>query len=174
MNVQRQLVAFALAASLATSAMAQSSSPPLNLELPPGDLPASNATGAKPAPAPASSNIVTGSVPSLASATSTRAPAASTRRPAPGVYYGDTSGAMGNIDTADVPTCDDSTFNDPQVHGEVTTGVFTGSHVGTGNYQGATVNLSKRTGDCEHPGGGFNMSIHVSKSHLNGSHHDGW
>lgn len=174
MNVHPQLVAFAVASLLAVSAWAHPPNPPLNLKLPPGSLPATSATSAMPAPAPASSATITSGVPSLTTASSALARATSAHRPPPGVYYGDTSGAMGNDDTADVPTCDDSTFNDPQVHGDVTTGIFTGNHIGTGTYQGATVNVSKRTGDCEHPGGGFNMSIHVSQSHLNGSHHDGW
>lgn len=129
---------------LASSAWAQSVSKPLNLKLPPSsDLPASNASDARPA-------------------------SAST---APGVYYGDTSGvtvvgrAASNPDTA-TDGCDDATYNKPQAHGSVAVGVAAGNHV-SGNYQSGTVNITKPLGDCKHPSGILSITAHASQSRFN-------
>lgn len=95
----RPLSALALIASLlALPAWAQSTRP-LNLKLPPSDLPATASTTAKPAAS------------------------------APGVYYGDTSGRTAADDAVAAPACDDATVNQPQVHGSVSTGVVAGHHV---------------------------------------------
>jgi len=127
---------------LAAAAYAQAP-PPLNLKLPAGGVPASAATAAPPA-APAQ-------------------PAASQ----PGTYYGDTSGRMGNtVASAPAPACDDSTYNQPQVHGAVGMGVMSGSRVGTGSYETGTVNISKRYGSCDEPSGGVSMSISVGQGHF--------
>lgn len=141
MNIPRFLPAL-LAALLATSAWAQTVGKPLNLRLPPGDLPAAGSTAAAPA------------------------------RGAPGVYYGDTSGRMGNTAAAaeSRPDCDDSTYNQPQLHGSVGMGVVGGNHVG-GNYQTGTVNLSQRFGDCDHPGGGVSISVGAGSGHFHGRDH---
>jgi hypothetical protein len=124
---------------LASSAWAQNDSKPLNLKLPPGssDLPASNASSAKPA-------------------------SAST---APGVYYGDTSGATvaANNSNAATDSCDDATYKKPQVHGRVAVGVAAGNHV-SGNYQSGTVNITKPLGDCKHPTGILSITAHASQS----------
>ncbi|KZC19437.1 MULTISPECIES: hypothetical protein [Rhodanobacter] len=132
----------ALAASLlATTAWAQTAGKPLNLKLLPSDTPAASSTAAKPAAS------------------------------APGVYYGDTSGRMGNNDTtaAATPTddCDDYSYNQPQMHGSVGMGVVGGNHV-SGNYQTGTVNLSKAFGSCDHPSGGVSISIGGGTGHFNG------
>ena len=126
---------------LASSAWAQSVSKPPNLELPPSsDLPASNASDANPA-------------------------SAST---APGVYYGDTNGvtvagrAASNPD-AMADSCDDATYNKPQVHGSVGVGVAAGNHVSV-NYQSGTVNITKPLGDCKHPSGILIITAHASQS----------
>ena len=130
MNIKRHITALATTLLVAT-ASAQTASKPLNLKLPPSDVPAASSTTAKPAST------------------------------APGVYYGDTSGRMGNNSaTADTSssTCDDSTFNQAQVHGSVGMGVVGGSHI-SGSYQTGTVNLSKAFGSCDHPTGGVSISI---------------
>ena len=128
-----------LAASLlATSAWAQSANKPLNLTLPPSDVPAVSATAAAPA------------------------------RAAPGIYYGDTSGRLGNNDASDAVACDDSTYDKAQVHGSVSTGIVSGSHIGTGTYDSGDVNITKNLGSCDDPKGGVRMSISVGTSHFNG------
>jgi len=143
MTIHRPL-GLLLASVLATSAAAQSASRPLNLKLPPGAVPATSGSAAKPA-------------------------SAST---APGVYYGDTSGTTDAAIAANEPpadTCDDATYNKTQVHGSVGTGVVAGSHF-NGNYQTGTVNLSKAFGDCDHPTGGVSISIGAGQGHFD---HDG-
>jgi hypothetical protein len=129
---------------IAAAACAQAP-PPLNLKLPGEATPAAAGTTRAPSP--------------------TAVPAANT---APGVYYGDTSGRMGNIvaDAPVAPPCDDSTYNEPQVHGSVGAGVMSGSRIGTGSYESGTVNVSKRYGSCDQPTGGVRMSISVGQGHL--------
>lgn len=143
--MKRQLTALATSL-LVASAWAQSTGKPLNLKLPPGDLPSVSSTAAKPASARSVSN-------------------------APGVYYGDTSGAMGDTgdDTAaEVSSCDDSTFNQPQVHGNISTGIVSGRHMGTGTWNAGGISISKNLGDCDDPGGRVNMSIEVGQGHFHG------
>ena len=106
-----------------------------------------------------------------ATATAMPASSTSTAKPAadpPGAYYGDTSGRMGNT-IASTDPCDDSTYNQPQVHGSVGVGVMSGSRMGTGTYNAGTVNLSKRYGSCDEPSGGVSMSISVGSEYFNGS-----
>ena len=140
---------------LASSAWAQSSSQPLNLKLPPGSLVPAPASSSSAPPAPRATSIdpVAASKASAPASTST----------APGVYYGDTSGRT-YADTADatVQSCDDSTYNQPQVHGSVGMGVVGGNHV-SGNYQTGTINVSKALGSCDHPTGHVGISISVGK-----------
>jgi hypothetical protein len=88
-----------LAILLTQPAWAQTSTRPLNLKLPPSDLPASSSSSGKPAAS------------------------------APGVYYGDTSGHTAASDEARAIDCDDATYNQPQIHGSVGMGVMSGSHV---------------------------------------------
>ena len=141
MNIKRHLVAVA-ASLLATTAWAQTAGKPLNLKLPPSDLPAATST----APTPATPK---------------------TAGDAPGVYYADTSGRMGNTEpVAEAPDCDDSTYNEPQVHGSVGTGIVTGSHMGTGNWNSGEVNVSKAFGSCDDPSGGISISVGGSRSHF--------
>ncbi|GLQ97176.1 hypothetical protein [Dyella mobilis] len=146
----------ALATSLLiTAAWAQTASQPLNLKLPPNSsnsLPAASTSSAAPAHAASSQPN-----PSAITVNGAR-PAAS-----PGVYYGDTSGKRGNERTAGVPTCDDSTFNKPQVHGDVGMGVVSASHFGTGSYQSGAVSVTQNTGSCDHPTGSVGVSIGVSR-----------
>lgn len=142
MNIKRHLSALA-ATLLVGSAMAQTTGKPLNLKLPPADLPAASSSTARPASS------------------------------APGVYYGDTSGRLGNNDDATTATttdCDDYSYNQPQLHGSVGMGVVSGDHVG-GSYQTGTVNLSKAFGSCDHPTGGVSISIGGGSGHFNGRGH---
>lgn len=139
MNMQRFLPAL-LATLLAAPAWAQSTDKPLNLKLPPSDLPAASRTAATPA------------------------------RAAPGVYYGDTSGSLGTdiSDTTDTGDCDDSSYNQAQVHGSVSTGVMTGSHIGTGTWNSGEIHVSKAFGSCDDPSGGINFSVGTSEGHFHG------
>jgi hypothetical protein len=131
-----------IAAMLALPAWAQTTSKPLNLKLPPSDVPAASASTARPP-----SN-------------------------APGVYYGDTSGRTAADDAAATAatTCDDATYNQPQVHGSVGMGVVSGNHVG-GSYQTGTVDISKAFGSCDHPTGGVSFSVGGGTGSFHGRRH---
>jgi len=168
MNVPRLLPAL-LATLLAAPAWAQSTAQPLNLKLPPGELPAASSTAAVPArdaTAPA-----TGAAPTAGTATAGNT-TTNPPRAAPGVYYGDTSGRMGNTEvTRDTrPDCDDSTYNQPQVHGSVGMGVVGGSRF-SGNYQTGTVNVTKAFGSCDDPGGGISISVGAGTGNFHGRGH---
>ena len=96
----------------------------------------------------------------------TAAPANGSKDP-PGTYYGDTSGALGDTQAAPsqpVVTCDDATYNQPQVHGSVTTGVVSGNHF-SGGYTGGGVTVSQAFGSCEHPSGGMSISVGGTQGH---------
>ena len=137
-----------VACLLAAPAWAQSAGQPLNLKLPPhSDMPPTDLP---------------------AHAGSTAKPASS----APGMYYGDTSGSTSHADerSASLQRCDDSTYNQPQVHGSVGMGVMSGNHT-SGNYQTGTVSVSKNLGDCDEPKGSVNFSIGVGQGHFHGR---GW
>lgn len=162
----RHLLTACIAAVLSASAGAQTPpSRPLNLELPPGSIPAATGSSSAPARATRANPAATHTAPSMATGTPERPDPS-----APGVYYGDTSGGTDRSYSADASACDDSTYNQPQVHGSVGMGVMTGNHV-SGNYQTGTINFSKATGSCEHPTGGVSISIGVGQGHVNGG---GW
>jgi hypothetical protein len=146
MNIKRLSIALA-ASLLVTTAWAQSTGKPLNLKLPPSDAPPSDV------PAPSSSS---------------KKPASSST--APGVYYGDTSGRIENdTSVADgTPECDDSKFNQAQMHGSVSTGVVSASHGGSGSWSGGEVNISKAFGSCDHPTGGISISVGGETGHFHG------
>lgn len=157
MNLKRPILVLA-GAMLASSVWAQTATQPLNLKLSPGDVPATSSTAA----APARSTSTTSTTNSTSSTTS---------KPAPGVYYGDTSGRMGNNerDTAATQQCDDSTYNQAQMHGSVGMGVVGGNHV-SGNYQTGSVDITKNLGDCDHPTGTVGFSISVGQGNFHGGH----
>lgn len=146
-----------VAACLMTgAAWAQSANKPLNLQVPPADVPAvagtTGATGAR----------------------STVQPGHDVHRnptSAPGVYYGDTSGRIYGTAarTATAPHCDDATYNQPQTHGSISMGVMGGNHA-SGSYQAGTVNITKNLGTCEHPTGAVGLSISVGQGRFNGRH----
>jgi hypothetical protein len=168
MNI-KWLISVTAGALLVTSAWAQTTQP-LNLKLP-SNLPASSASAAKPASS-SSTAPAAGSTPVAgATAGSGAAPA----KPAPGVYYGDTSGST-DAGIASAQACDDSKFNDPQVHGSVSTGVVSGSHMGTGTWEGGEVNVTKALGDCDHPTGsvGFSISVNQGQGNFGNYHNHGF
>jgi len=90
-----------------------------------------------------------------------------------GVYYGDTSGHLGDSDTADSQRCDDSKYDKAQVHGAVSTGIASGSRTGTSSYEGGTIAVTKAFGDCDHPSGGVSFSISVNQTNFNGGRYRG-
>ena len=155
---------FALAALslLATAAVAQEK--PLNLKLPADYVPAPASTAA----APAAATGTTSPAPVTKSGESVAITPSRPKDP-PGTYYGDTSGRMTGVEVEDDgPRCDDATYNKPQVHGSVTTGVVSASHGGSGSYQAGTVSLSQAFGSCEHPTGGVSISVGGGTSHFGG------
>jgi hypothetical protein len=151
----------ALALGLFTAAVQAQSGGGLNLKLPPGGLPAASSSTAAVRPA-------AGDAPPAMETPAQRPAAAGTAaaRPAPGVYYGDTSGRTAAQDEAEAeasrPRCDDATYNQPQVHGSVGMGVVSGRHWG-GSYDTGAVNITQRTGSCDHPTGSLGVSIGVSR-----------
>lgn len=149
MNTIRNTVFLGACLLSGTAAWAQSTSQPLNLQLPPDGVPAAASTTASHPAKDANGNPTS----------------------PPGVYYGDTSGRAANVDErAAAQRCDDSTYNQPQVHGSASMGVMGGNHV-SGSYQAATIHVTKNLGDCEHPSGGVGLTIRVGQSRLHGR---GW
>jgi len=178
----KSILALTTLSLLAGAAMAQDAGKPLNLNLSPNYVPAASSTAPAPAQAPAvadngskngtasMSHPAAAATPAPASAAGQVAPSAggkesvavtpSRAKDPPGTYYGDTSGQMAGADIEDDgPRCDDATYNKPQVHGSVSTGVVSASHGGSGSYQGGAVSLSQAFGSCEHPTGGVSISV---------------
>lgn len=169
MKIVRTTV-FATASLLAATAWAQNADQSLNLKLP-ANLPAASASAAP--PPPPATTVANSSGQAAKPNGNATAQAASqngsyTKDP-PGTYYGDTSGAMGDtqaaVGAAPAVTCDDATYNQPQVHGSVTTGVVAGNHF-SGNYTGGGVTLSQAFGSCEHPTGGMSISVGGTQGHF--------
>jgi hypothetical protein len=161
---------FATASLLAATAWAQNADPSLNLKLP-ANVPAASASAAPPAP-PATTVANSSGQPAKANSNASAQAASqngSYSKDPPGTYYGDTSGAMGDTQAAmsapPAVTCDDATYNQPQVHGSVTTGVVAGNHF-SGNYTGGGVTLSQAFGSCEHPTGGMSISVGGTQGHF--------
>jgi hypothetical protein len=164
MNTVRT-IAFLATSLLAAASCAQNASPPLNLKLP-ANAPAASASSA--APVVSSADTKPAANPNTSNATAQANTATSNyAKDPPGTYYGDTSGAMGNTHPAagqPVVTCDDATYNQPQVHGSVGVGVESGRH-GSGSYTGAGVTLSQAFGSCTHPTGGMSISVGGTQGH---------
>jgi hypothetical protein len=169
--------AFVATCLLTAAAWAQSSDQQLNLKLP-ANVPAASASSAAPASTDGSAKGTTpsttaanGSTPAAASgnaSTQANAQSGGYAKDPPGTYYGDTSGAVGDTQAAPsqspTVTCDDATYNQPQVHGAVTTGVVSGNHF-SGGYTGGGVTLSQAFGSCEHPTGGMSISVGGTTGH---------
>ncbi|MGH8182034.1 MAG: hypothetical protein ACREPH_00035 [Rhodanobacteraceae bacterium] len=145
--------AILIAACLMTGvAAAQNTAQPLNLQLPPSDMPVAASTA--------------GSHPSSHGQPARDANGNPTSPP--GVYYGDHGSGMAQTgERVAAQRCDDSTYNKPQMHGSASMGVMGGNHM-SGSYEAATINMTKNLGDCEHPSGGIGLSIHVSQGQFNG------
>ena len=155
-----RVTCFALLAAslLAKPAIAQDDAKPLNLKPQPSiGFPA----------AAVASSVHDGTPSSGAKPASTESASVNT---APGVYYGDTSGATVASATANDPndaseSCDDASYNKPQVHGTVGMGVVAGNHV-SGSYQAGTVNITQPLGTCKHPAGNLSVTVGGSQSHF--------
>jgi hypothetical protein len=170
MKIFRTTVFATASLLLAATAWAQNADQSLNLKLP-ANLPAASASAAP--PPPPATTVANSSGQAAKPNGNATAPAANqngsyTKDP-PGTYYGDTSGAMGDtqaaVGVAPAVTCDDATYNQPQVHGSVTTGVVAGNHF-SGNYTGGGVTLSQAFGSCEHPTGGMSISVGGTQGHF--------
>jgi len=159
----KAIVVIATLALVATSSWAQDASKPLNLRLPADYVPAPASSTAA---APASASSVAGTAPKNGDSV---AVTPSRPKDPPGAYYGDTSGRMANTEAdSGVPRCDDATYNKPQVHGSLSTGVVSASHGGSGSYQAGVVSLSQAFGDCEHPTGGVSISVGGGNNNFGG------
>lgn len=164
--------AFVVASLLAATAWAQSKEQPLNLKLPP-NLPASStssATANTSTPTDASKAAAGGNnaSPQANGAAQANAKTGTYAKDPPGTYYGDTSGGLGDTQATPsqpVVTCDDATYNQPQMHGSVGVGVVSGKHM-SGSYTGGGVTLSQAFGSCEHPSGGMSISVGGTQGHF--------
>ena len=157
MKIKHHVIAL-FAAMVAASACAQSVPLPLNLNLPPNSVPTASV-----APAQNKNSVAAAPVTTDASKPSTN-PA----QMQPGVQYDDAEGMPEYSDaSAAQKKCDDKTYNEPQVHGDMTVGVVAGNHV-SGNYQSGVVNVSKALGSCDNPAGGVSISVGVGQGNFNG------
>lgn len=154
---------------LSATTWAQSGNAPLNLKIP-ANMSAASTSTATPA-ASATTQTASPSAPNSTASAATSQPKAGNNAYAkdpPGTYYGDTSGRMGDSQAAlgqqPAVTCDDATYNQPQMHGAVGMGVMSGRHV-SGSYTGGGVTLSQAFGSCEHPTGGMSISVSGTNSH---------
>lgn len=129
------------------AALAQTTKPPLNLQLPPSDMPVAAST------APSHPRIDRYGNPVSP----------------PGVYYGDHSGPAAPVGDERVAAqhCDDATYNQPQMHGSASMGVMAGNHV-SGNYQTGSVSVSKAFGSCDDPHGGISFSVSSGTGNFHG------
>jgi hypothetical protein len=160
-------VAALLAGMLAASAWAQSAPQALNLTLPPESVTTESVSAA-----PIPGNDGNAAVDAL-DAKGASIPGTDSGQAALGVQYDDRNGRPLNpYATVMPPKCDDSTYNQPQIHGDVSVGVVGGNHV-SGNYQTGAVNVSRAFGSCDKPTGGVSISIDVGQGNFNG-HRQGW
>lgn len=163
MKVARRVTAL-IAGIIAASAFAQSAPQPLNLKLPPDSVPNQSASAA---PALNDQADAGGTTPPIADAPG---PSAKSAQLQPGVRYDDPDGMPEYADVPARPKCDDATYGQAQVHGDVTMGVVGGNHI-SGNYQSGVVNVSKAFGSCDHPTGGASISIGVGQGSFSGRRH---
>ncbi|HJP97786.1 MAG TPA: hypothetical protein VJ862_04405 [Rhodanobacteraceae bacterium] len=150
MNLFRNAIFLATCLVTGVASAQNPGGPALNLKLPPSDLPIAASTAASPA------------------ATRPLTNRSGNPTSAPGVYYGDTSGRTARQDErVAAQRCDDSTYNQPQVHGSASMGVMGGNHV-SGSYEAGTIHVTRNLGDCEHPSGGIGVSISVGQGQFHG------
>jgi hypothetical protein len=165
MKIKRHLTAL-FTALVVASADAQSVPQPLNLKLPPESVPAESAS---PAPAQRNNENVAAGTSAAEDASN---PTADPAQMQPGVPYGGPYRVSENPGTSVARKCDDATYTQPQIHGDVTAGVVGGKHV-SGNYQSGVVNVSKAFGSCDTPTGGVGISIGAGQENFN-DHRHGW
>jgi len=153
------------AGMMVATAFAQSAPQTLNLKLPPESV-SSESVSSSPAPANGGNAAV-----DALDAKGEPIPATGPEQAPLGVQYDQADGRPLNPNAAVMPPkCDDSTYNQAQIHGAVSAGVVGGNHV-SGNYQSAVVNVSKPLGSCDKPTGGVDISIGVSQGNFNGRRH---
>lgn len=134
--MKRLLIPAVLLCLCAPAVWAQSGKP-LDLKLPPQDIPPTSTTG-------------------------------STGSAAPGVYYGDTSGATGEDSTAQ----SSSQGDDKRVHGSISTGIGYGKGIGTTQWNAASISVNNALGDSSPVDLGISISV-MNAQNLGGSHwHD--
>jgi len=155
-----------LATLVAASAWAQSAPQPLNLKLPPEAVSAENGEAA-PDPGLDGNAAV-----DALDAKGAPIPGTGPEQAPLGVQYDSGGRPLNPYAAAMPPKCDDSTYNQPQMHGSLTAGVVGGNHV-SGNYQSGVVNVSQAFGSCEKPTGGVNISIGVSQGNFNNGRRQG-
>jgi hypothetical protein len=159
--VKRYVTAL-FAGMIAASACAQSAPQPLNLKVPPERMSTASANAA-----PAHSNNDSSTAATSTATDASNNPATPVQMQ-PGVNYDEADGRLEYAEGSAKPKCDDATYNQPQVHGDMTVGVVGGNHV-SGNYQSGVVNVSKAFGSCDHPTGGASISISVGQGNFNTS-----
>ncbi|GAA0917247.1 hypothetical protein GCM10009552_36150 [Rothia nasimurium] len=161
----KPILVLALFVATSASAWAQDAAKPLNLKLPPDYVPASSSSASAPAQTGQSGTAAANGVkPGENVAVTPSRP-----KDPPGTYYGDTTGRLANVAEANEgPRCDDATYNQPQMHGSVSTGVVSGSRGMSGNYQSGAVNVTQAFGSCDHPTGSVSISVGAGTGHFNG------
>jgi hypothetical protein len=165
MKIKRHVTA-CFAVVVAASACAQSVPQPLNLKLLPESVPAESAP-----PAPAQSNNENAGAGTSAAADASN-PTTEPAQMQPDAQYDGPYRMTENPGASAARKCDNATYTQPQIHGDVTAGVVAGNHV-SGNYQSGVVNISKAFGSCDNPTGGVGISIGVGQGNFNGNRH-GW
>ena len=164
MKIKRPVSAV-LIAIVAVSAWAQSAPQPLNLKLPPEAVSAESAT---PGPAVDGNAAV-----DAMDAKGAPIPAGDSDQMPSGMPQDNRDDKPLNPNATVLPRkCDDSTYNQPQIHGDMSVGVVGGNHV-SGNYQAGRLNVSQAFGSCDKPTGGINISIGVSQGNFNGRRQGG-
>ena len=150
---------------VAASACAQSAPQPLNLNLPPDNIPPERVSAA---PTPSNDKYLV----AASTATDASNPPSKPAQLRSGAQYEGLDGMYENPEAQAAQKCDDATYSQLQVHGEVTAGVDGGNH-DSGNYQSAVVHASKALGSCDNPTGGIGISIGVDRENFHG-HRRGW
>ncbi|MGH6684401.1 MAG: hypothetical protein ACRECA_10890 [Pseudolabrys sp.] len=159
MKSPRYLIA-SLTSALAVSAWAQTTPSALNLNLPPN-----RAATSAPSAAPAGD---ANKSPIAAVTTTAASTPALQNLPASSAQYDAKANAI--VDAADSrasTACDDAAYGHPRIHGSIGMGVVAGNHI-NGNYQTASVRMSKALGSCDHPTGGTRLTINVGQGRFNG------
>jgi len=165
MKIKRHVTGL-FAAVMAASACAQSATQPLNLKLRPESVPAESTS---PAPVQGNNEEV---APVTSPAADASSPTAEPAQMQPRAQYAGPYRMSENPEASAARKCDDATYTQPQIHGDVTAGVVAGNHV-SGNYQSGVVYVSKAFGSCDNPTGNVGISIGAGQGNFSGHRH-GW